>query len=528
MKKHIIISALSVIAMAAMTMNHPLAVNAADSITTKGKAVTFASYLRMDKEAAVPNATFTYKIVAYGDSTVGNYSTLKTTGTPTIGSATFAQDQTTYTDVKTMDSTISINNKTNGTSTDSDAVTLGADQKYARTAVTVDFSNVVFQDPGTYYYLITEDKGADAAIDYDTTPNIMAVYTMYDSTGTVLNVGGYVMCKATATTVDGVTTYSYNEKETKADGFLNDYDTENLTLSKIVSGNQASHDEYFQFDVAISGAQPGITYPVVLAKADASTKVNGASNIAHTNITSITIGSKGSATATFWLQHGQYLIIEGIARGTQYVINENVDTVVKTEGYTPSVAVTGDIANGGINTINKGTYTVTEGTGANKITLNADKTATLQFTDSATNPATDTTVTGKWSQSSYKVTFTTTISGTDYTAVYDMSVDGKTLTLNGTPTISTITFIKGAATSTDADVTTNDTIQAITMDATTTAVVDSYISEDTKVEYTNTKQGTIPTGIILNTAPYALVVVFGFAGLLFFTKKKRESEAEEY
>ena len=79
MKKHIIISALSVIAMAAMTMNHPLAVNAADSITTKGKAVTFASYLRMDKEAAVPNATFTYKIVAYGDSTVGNYSTLKTT-----------------------------------------------------------------------------------------------------------------------------------------------------------------------------------------------------------------------------------------------------------------------------------------------------------------------------------------------------------------------------------------------------------------------------------------------------------------
>lgn len=541
MKKHTIISALSAFALVAAAVSQPLTINAESTYTKAGKAVTFASYLRMDTDASVPAETFTYTIAPYGDTAVGYMSSTKTTGTPTIGTAVFTQNQDTYSSVQTLDPTINIQKQTNGTTNDNDGLTITSTQKYARASVTVDFSKVVFNDPGVYYYVITEDKGTDEAVDYDTKPSIMEVYASYstDTSGnTILNIDGYVMyqSKKVVTTENGTTTTTYViDKTTKADGFVNDYETENLTISKTVSGNQASHDEYFEFDVKLIGEKPLSTYAVDISNAESSTKVNGATNIAHTNVNTITLSSQGVATETFWLKHKQSIIIKGLPRGTEYYVNEDYKKVVTTEGYTPSVETTGDNIAGGVNKITSGTYTGkdTAGTNTNTLTLNADNSATLVYENSA-DTAKNKTIEGSWSQSSYNVTFYTKIGTETFSSVYSLSIDGKTLTSVGTPTINTASgfenvIITSPITSTDAVIVASaKTTAALTLDDATATLHDTYLSADTTAAFKNTKEGSIPTGIIMNTAPYAVVVLFGFAGLLIFVKKKKEDEAEEY
>ena len=124
--------------------------------------------------------------------------------------------------------------------------------------------------------------------------------------------------------------------------------TEDLTLEKKISGNQASRDEYFEFTVKISGAIPGTAYDVVDTNADPNvqtfdrtTKINGINTEAQTNATQLTVGADGTVTATFWLQGDQSLKICGLARGTAYSINEN-KSVLDSESYEVTAAISGD------------------------------------------------------------------------------------------------------------------------------------------------------------------------------------------
>jgi pilin isopeptide linkage protein len=490
-----------------------------------GGSVTFASYITMDKEANVPNETFAYMIAPYGTN-----ASEKASGTPTVGTAVFAAGQTTYTELQTMSTAITSKNQSTAGTTDKDAVTLTAGKKYARTEVTADFSAVTFKDIGTFQYVLQETPGTEPSITYDQKPTIMEVIVAYetDTSGAVimnngvanLTVKAYVMYQASSEIVNGKTVYTI-DTATKADGFTNDYDTENLTIAKSVAGNQASHDEYFQFDVTISGAKEGTIYNVDLTtNAQAQTEINGASTVIHVNPSEMTADAYGAVTKTFWIHHGQSIVIQGLAKGTGYSVNEN-KTTIDSEGYTAAAAVTGDKANGGLNTLVSGTYTNTTGTLTNTITLNTDKTATFAAADTAA-PANNATVTGTWAQNGYGITITAG-NGDTGTIAYAMSSDGKTLTEIGTPTIVKLaSMFTSSAASTNAAM--DGTAVDIAMDENTLTVADTKIIDDTTVTFTNTKQGTIPTGVITNTAPYAVVVLAGFAGLVFFLKKKKNEE----
>lgn len=526
MKKYRIISALSAIALAATAaLSMPITVKADYAVT--GGTVNFASYIVMDKNANVPNQKFTYSIAPYGEM-----STDKASGTATVGYAQFTPGQTTYSSLQKMAAEIGVKKQTTSGTDNNDAVEFdAATQKYARTAVAVDFRNVTFKDVGEFYYVIKEDNGTEPSIDYDSTPTMMKVYVTYDATNK-LTVNGYVMYKAVEVNTNGVITYTildgnttsentttYSKTDdTKADGFVNTYKTVDLNVKKLVSGNQASHDEYFPLTINIENAKEGTIYNIdVVSHAQKETTINGASSTIHVNANTMTAGADGRVSTTIWIQNGQYYTVQGIAKGTSYTVTEDA-TLLQKEGYTPTAKVEGDLINGAPNELVSGTYNATEDTATTTVEFNNDHTVRYTFSE-----GTPVTLTGTWKQVDQKIIVTLT-EGTETKEIdYIINSTGTDLTVDGTPTITTKYLQKISST----DNVMNSANTEIAMDATTTAMSDSYITATSTVTYTNNKVGTIPTGIILNTAPYAIVVLAGFFGLFIFAKKRRDEEAEE-
>lgn len=136
-------------------------------------------------------------------------------------------------------------------------------------------------------------------------------------------------------------TGKYTDK--KSQGFTNSYDTSDLTLRKQVTGNQASRDKYFEFTLNIDKAQPNTKYDVVIDDADATSKTNTATidaNAGQTNVTSITTDTTGKATQKFYLQHGQQVTVQGIAKDTTYAVTENTEDYKSTENTKDNPVVT--------------------------------------------------------------------------------------------------------------------------------------------------------------------------------------------
>ena len=336
-----------------------------------GSTVHAEKYLVMDDEANVPNVAFVYSIRA-GEAIPGEYNTdgttvklpvwagndaSKVTGSPTVGTAVFRAGQETFDEVQENEND-DLRNKDGSAVRLKDKVTLAEDgsQKYARSKIEVDFSGVQYKEPGIYRYVITENctgvirgegSGAskDDSIVFDEDDDrIMDVYVI-DNNGR-LEIEGYVLHNTEENAI--VLEDGSSQQPTKTDGFENIYLTEDLTLEKKVSGNQASRDEYFEFTVKISNAIPGTVYDVVDTSPDPNaqtfdrtTKINGINTEAHTNVTSLTVGSDGTVTATFWLQGDQSLKICGLAKGTSYSINENKETM-DGESYEVTAAISGD------------------------------------------------------------------------------------------------------------------------------------------------------------------------------------------
>lgn len=334
-----------------------------------GNAV-FEKYLTMNSQSEVPNATFKFSIDggvtaldSDGTSTLHVYAgndANNVVGTPTISDAVFAQGDTTYDAIQDQPTSVTVRNQDDGKTTNKDLLTLDAGKKYARHDVTVDFSGVQYKEPGVYRYLITEQATANQGItnDADST-RVMDVY-VNDDNGT-LKIGGYVLQNAEP---DGTVKRDGTGAVEKSKGYTNDYTTHDLTISKTVSGNQASHDEYFKLTVKLSNAVAGTVYDVDLSNADATTKTGGVNTEAHTNPATLTVGADGTVTQDFWLQNGQSIKIQGLADKTAYSINEDADLMDK-EGYDPAAEVTGDTKTGDGDAakdiaMDASTYTVTD------------------------------------------------------------------------------------------------------------------------------------------------------------------------
>ncbi|MBQ5562916.1 MAG: hypothetical protein IIT39_05985, partial [Clostridia bacterium] len=220
-----------------------------------------------------------------------------------------------------------------------------------------------------YRYIITETKAdgfANTGITNDSNDTrTIDVYVHDNTTGNEkkLKIVGYVMYVGNVTDgpsntttpnettdsdflEDGTTNKKSNDAEVenavKSVGFVNTYDTSDLTFGKEVTGNQGSKDKYFEFTVNISNAVAGTKYTVdVTSKADATSGTNAATiadNANKTNVTEITADTNGKAETKFYLQDGQYITIQGLAKGTVYSVTENAEDYKSTAG-TETVAV---------------------------------------------------------------------------------------------------------------------------------------------------------------------------------------------
>ena len=330
------------------------------SSSTSNHSTTLKKYLVVDENATIPNKTFNFSVAAGSAIEATNNTVAVIPGpvvteasavtAPTITQTTaFAPTDTTYTTVQTDDTSVS----------------LSTGQKYAKQNVVVDLDGVTFDEPGVYRYVLTEDAQTSPYSGTGSNPLYLDVYVVND-TGTTLKIDGYVLHSdnnAPASNTDsGTATTSGN---TKADGFENEYDTKNITVSKTVTGNQASKDKYFAFTVSISNAIAGDKYVVSYAddsnantadgNADTSITANpnAATTVINENVTQpdvLTVGNDGTVSQVFYLQDGQRIVIRGLGKGVTYTVTENK------EDYTPSVSVTGDADAADVDNTSGGTF----------------------------------------------------------------------------------------------------------------------------------------------------------------------------
>ena len=365
MKKNAVKGSLGAIALASamtMSMGTPVFALQRDNVysTEIGgeKTTTFDKYLVMDKQAEVPNASFTYAVTA---GTAKAYDvagkkfavlagvdadkvTMAGVGSKTAGTITYKQGDATLNDenalVKDYDNTT---------------------EKYAKKTATLDFSACRFTEPGIYRYIVTE-SGTNQGVtnDADTT-RVVDVY-VNDASGDAeykLTIAGYVL----HSNADDAPDVSLGENggsagsyvATKSQGFTNSYDTSDITIAKRVSGNQASRDKYFEFTVNITGAVPGTVYDVDLSNADATTQSNAATitaNEGKTNPATLTVGADGTVTQKFYLAHNQDIVIQGVAKDSKYKVTENAEdyksTAAGVDGYTD--ATNGTVASADLKT----------------------------------------------------------------------------------------------------------------------------------------------------------------------------------
>ena len=390
------------------------AANYADGNQAAGGNTTFTKYLVLDAEANVPNATFSYTIKA-GTAIDGTADNMQ------VYAGKFAVNgKGEVTAPVVSDVTFTAGNSTTD-GADGDGITNDASKKYASQTINADFTGVKFDEPGVYRYIVTEDLNESQGVAVaGSIAKTLDVFVEDDGKG-VLSVKSYVLYNTVINTApDKITAVDENADKTakdgkKTDGFVNTYDTNDLTLSKTVTGNQGSKDKYFKFEVTIKNAVAGTVYDVDLTSADSTVIENSATNaeyVGKANPTYITVGKDGTVTTNFYLQNGQSIKIFGLAEDTAYKIEETP------EDYTPSVEITGD----------------------------------------------------------------------------------KTRTADS------------------SDVSLSDNV-----------VYDTELTEDTTVAFTNDRQGTIPTGVILSVAaPVAIgVAVLGGIVFLFIRNKKRDAEEEE-
>ena len=159
--------------------------------------------------------------------------------------------------------------------------------------------------PGIYTYRVTETKGNAQGVVYDESAYIVDVYV--GTEGNWIN--------------------TVSEKEGTTDGaktpiaFENGFETQTLTIEKLVEGNMGDKTKDFDFYITISECD---TLP-------ANAELTATKNLANgsTEEVTITIGQK----STFTLKHGEWVSLAGLPKGVAYEADE--DTTSKNqEGYT--------------------------------------------------------------------------------------------------------------------------------------------------------------------------------------------------
>jgi len=196
--------------------------------------------------------------------------------------------------------------------------------------ITVNFSGVVFSEPGIYRYTLTKAKSgsdADAATNDDPSKFIdVYISDENDADGKLSATAVAVSNAPGSSTKDSAYTDQYPKNRS------------DLTIAKTVSGSQASREQYFRFSVTLSSTVNGTVYPVDLTNAEAATQATVYDSETHTNPASITAAGT-TAAQDFYLKHGQSIVIRNITTGIAYTVVEDASS---SAGYMVSAEVSGD------------------------------------------------------------------------------------------------------------------------------------------------------------------------------------------
>ena len=334
-------------------------------VPLKSPNAQFDKYLLVDSDAVVPNTSFSFTISsndvteilpgsAATTTSAGTLPLYKGPGTPTISAVSFSPSDTV------------------------EISTLVSGYKTYKKPVTIDMSSVKFSEPGVYRYYITEDTGT-AGMFYDvdaTTPNLttngslkrtLDVYVedTEDASSMTLKVTGFVMydgvvtaappagepatANSAITSTKTITVNTANGAEvpgaTKTDRYVNYYTSYSLTVGKVVTGNQGSRDKYFKLTLTLNSpvattlTVDGSHADIQLPASDALNKATDSSYAGKSNPQEIKLNAGEAKETEFYLQHGQYIIVEGLIVGTTYELKEEAEGYTSTEGITAAVSV---------------------------------------------------------------------------------------------------------------------------------------------------------------------------------------------
>lgn len=188
--------------------------------------------------------------------------------------------------------------------------------------ITVDLSNVTFENPGIYRYKITEKDPEDVA-GLATSANDDILYLdvfveLKDGTPTITNYQMSTQLESPTYSEDGEKVEYKTPKFSGED--KDEYTTYTLTVIKEVSGTMADTDRNYSFTINFTNLDDGakVSYN--------NSQSNGASN----GTTSVTTTLNPNDVAT----NGDRVVISGIPSDAKYTIAETLD---EGEGYTVKV-----------------------------------------------------------------------------------------------------------------------------------------------------------------------------------------------
>lgn len=299
-----------------------------------GDETEVPKYLVLDKNAPVPEMTFTFAIRSATEAECGDNVTPGPTGA-TVGNVTLNSSSDTYTTAVTGNSALA----------DVDWTA----QIVAHDTFTLDFSEVTFLKPGIYRYVLTETAGALDAVTYDNSTKYVDVYVVNGTTEGTLVVQGYIVHNEET----GDFAYNTDPGMTvtgKSEGFLNELETFDLTLEKKLAGNQANYDDTFAFTITV-------TLPTGMASATYTIEtvtptVTGATTLTATGNATVTLG-KDAKIGIKGLPKGAKVDISEVngLYTMSYTVNGTAGTVVDNNSITQHT-VTADVDFVVTNTLN--------------------------------------------------------------------------------------------------------------------------------------------------------------------------------
>lgn len=233
--------------------------------------------------------------------------------------------------------------------------------KVSTVEVKINWDNVQITEPGIYVWPLTKaldttitSTGAGNATDKDTERYLYVIVTRD---------GNALSARHGISDVENLN----NKGGDVADQYP--VDTVNLEIKKEISGNMASANQYFRFDITIK-TTPG-EYSITNIKSQTDPNVYDG---VQTNDTLVEVLSTGTGTATIWLKAGESAKIENLPYGSQYTIVETGNN-----GYQVAATMSGNDTSPDTSKVNED-YTVSDNN------LTADATVTYTNTKNATTP----------------------------------------------------------------------------------------------------------------------------------------------